>query len=392
MPNEHWKILLVEDDKEDYLLTKEMLSESREHRYTLEWASDYEAGKEAACSRHFDSILMDYQLGPMSGLNLTRELHASGCKTPIILLTGRGNYHVDIEAMQIGVTDYLAKSEATPASLERTIRYAILKRQNEDALLAAKEELETRVQERTHELTEKNAALEIEIQERKRVEGELSEMQRRLLDQAESERLGLARDLHDGPMQELYGLIFQLETLPSDFESGKGGESIAKVKENLQLVIQSLRSISRELRPPALAPYGLEKAIRSHAAGLLQVHPDLQIDLYLDPDGRELPENARLALFRIYQTAISNVLRHAQASRVVVRFTMEEKRARLLIRDNGRGFYVPKRWIVLARQGHMGLVGAAERAEAFGGTLKVESETGKGTTIEVIIPRNHLPV
>jgi len=387
MSDQHWKILLVEDDKEDYLLTKEMLSEAREHRYILDWASDYESGKQAVLSTFFDAILMDYQLGSRSGLDLTREFHALGCKAPIILLTGRGNYLVDMEAMQIGITDYLAKSEATSSSLERTIRYAILQKQNEEALRAAKEELETRVLERTLELTNKNTALETEILERKRIEGELAEMQRRLLDHAENERLNLARELHDGPMQELYGLIFQLETFPADFEAGQISQSIASMKENLLQVIQSLRSISRELRPPALAPYGLEKAIRSHAAGLMSIHPDLHIDLHLDSDGRALPETVRMAMFRIYQTAISNVLRHAQANRVTVRFTMEDEVVRLKIHDNGRGFDVPKRWITFARQGHMGLVGAAERAEAAGGSLMVKSGNGKGTTIQVVIPR-----
>ena len=109
-----WKILLVEDDREDYLLTKEMLAEARGRKYLLEWASDYESGKQAILSTSFDAILMDYDLGRKSGIDLTREVSALGCKSPIILLTGRGNYEVDMEAMQNGVTDYLSKSEFHP--------------------------------------------------------------------------------------------------------------------------------------------------------------------------------------------------------------------------------------------------------------------------------------
>lgn len=108
-----WKILLVEDDREDYLLTKEMLAEARGRKYLLEWASDYEFGKQAILSTSFDAILMDYDLGRKSGIDLTREVSALGCKSPIILLTGRGNYEVDMEAMQNGVTDYLSKSRST---------------------------------------------------------------------------------------------------------------------------------------------------------------------------------------------------------------------------------------------------------------------------------------
>jgi signal transduction histidine kinase len=271
-----------------------------------------------------------------------------------------------MEAMQMGVADFLSKSEVSASLLDRTIRYAILQKQNQDALLAAKEELEARVKARTRELTE---------------------LQRRLIDRAENERLELARDLHDGPMQELYGLVFQLDALPGDFAAGEGEQAVEAIKDQLQQTINSLRSISRELRPPALAPYGLEKAIRSHVDALRSVHPEMLFNLHLDPDRQTLPEPVRMALFRIYQTAISNALRHARATRIEVEFRLDDASARLEIRDNGRGFDLPRSWITLARQGHMGLVGAAERAEAAGGRLEVESQPGKGAIIRVVVPR-----
>jgi signal transduction histidine kinase len=383
-----WNILLVEDDKEDYILTREMLSVVREGKYKIEWSPDYEAGKRAILAGNYDAILMDYELGMRTGLELTSEVTSLGCKAPIILLTGRGNYELDMQAMRAGVTDYLGKSEATPASLERTIRYAILQKQTEEFLKAAKEELESRVQERTLELSTKNAALETEVKERMRVELELAELQRSMIDQNEAERRELARELHDGPMQELYGLVFQLETLNSDFQNGRGNETVETMRQKMLQVIQSLRVMSRELRPPALAPYGLEKAIRSHAEYLQQAHPDLKIKLELDSDGQSLPEPVRLALFRIYQTAITNVIRHARAKRALVQLRLNDDHAEMLIQDNGCGFYLPKRWIELARQGHMGLVGAMERAEAAGGKLKVHTQPGKGTRIQVTVPRD----
>ena len=227
-----------------------------------------------------------------------------------------------------------------------------------------------------------------DISMRKQVEAELDEMRRRLQGSGEAERLRLAQEIHDGPMQELYGLVFQLETLPGDFAGGKGDQALTGMKEKLLQVIQSLRTISRELRPPALAPYGLEKAIHSHVEYLQQAHPDLKISVRLDKDAQALPENVRMTLFRIYQTAITNVIRHAQASQAEINFQLLKDKARLEIRDNGCGFTVPRRWIELARQGHMGLVGAAERAEAAGGKLDVESAPGKGTLIRVQVPRD----
>jgi signal transduction histidine kinase len=389
MQDRQWKILLVEDDEEDYLLAKEMLAQARGKKYLLEWVATYEEGKQAILSQVYDAILMDYELGAHTGLELMREVTALGCKAPIILLTGRGNYEIDMQAMQTGVADYLSKSEATPSSLERTIRYAILQKQTEEMLLEAKEELEQRVQERTRELMNKNAALQAEIGERERVEAELSELQRRLIDRNEAVLRELARDLHDGPMQDLYGLVFQMDNLAQDFANNQGEASLQSMKDQLLQVIQTLRGMSRDLRPPALAPYGLEKAIRSHIETIHQTHPNLKINLSLDSDRQALPEPVRMSLYRIYQTAISNVIRHAGANEVAVCFKMEPKQVRLEIQDDGCGFNVPARWIELARGGHMGLVGAKERAEAVGGELQVESAPGKGTLIRVLVPRDN---
>jgi signal transduction histidine kinase len=130
----------------------------------------------------------------------------------------------------------------------------------------------------------------------------------------------------------------------------------------------------------------LEKAIRSHIEHFRAVHPALQIKLDLMPDRQTLPEQMRLALFRIYQEMLNNVIRHAQAQQVVIRFTLDAEEVILEAQDDGRGFEVPQRWIKFARGGHLGLVNMSERAEAIGGQLKIISAPGRGTTIRVVIP------
>jgi signal transduction histidine kinase len=105
------------------------------------------------------------------------------------------------------------------------------------------------------------------------------------------------------------------------------------------------------------------------------------------PDGQALPEQVRLALFRIYQQALNNVVRHAQASLVSIRFELDAQQTLLQIQDDGRGFEVPKRWIELVRRGHLGLVGIVERAEAIGGRLEVVSTPGEGSLVRVVVPR-----
>ncbi|HXV44632.1 MAG TPA: GAF domain-containing sensor histidine kinase [Anaerolineae bacterium] len=248
-------------------------------------------------------------------------------------------------------------------------------------------ELEQRVLKRTAALQAINTKMKQEIAERKRTQAELAEVQRRLTESREAERVRLAQDLHDGPVQELYGVSFRLsglkEALPDEAEQN----GLAAVQSTIQQVIQSLRVTFSELRPPALAPFGLEKALRSHAEQFQIAHPELEINLKLTPDGQTLPEPVRLALFRIYQEALNNVLRHAEAKKIWIRLMLEATQAILEIQDDGLGFKATQRWIELARQGHLGLIGMAERAEAIGGELQVVSAPGAGTTIRVVAPR-----
>jgi two-component system, NarL family, sensor kinase len=158
------------------------------------------------------------------------------------------------------------------------------------------------------------------------------------------------------------------------------------VQISIQHVIRTLRDICGELRPPALTPFGLEVTLRSHAAIFQAAHPGLTLMLNLSADELHLPERVRLTLFRIYQQALNNVVQHAHASAVLVQLAADAQQIMLTIEDDGCGFVVPPSWLDFARQGHMGLLGAAERAEAIGGRLEVESVVGEGTVVRVVVP------
>jgi PAS domain S-box-containing protein len=225
-----------------------------------------------------------------------------------------------------------------------------------------------------------------DITERKQMEAELAELQRRLMEGRETERLQLARELHDGPIQDLYGISFLLkafsESLPAQIDP-QATDDLLKMMTN---VISTLRTICGELRPPVLAPFGLAKAIRSHAENFQEAHPSSKVKLDLMTEGPNLPEQVQLVLFRIYQQILNNVARHAKASNINVRFMVDAEEAILQVKDDGTGFDMPARWIELARKGHLGLVSASDRARAIGGHLRVESEPGKGTIVTVHVP------
>jgi signal transduction histidine kinase len=159
------------------------------------------------------------------------------------------------------------------------------------------------------------------------------------------------------------------------------------VQSTLQHVIQTLRAICGELRPPALAPFGLEVAIRSHATEFQKAHPEIEVKLDLARDRQALPERVRLALFRIYQQALNNVAQHARAHSVLIQVMLEAEQVVLTIQDDGDGFVVPAHWLALACRGHLGLLGSAERAEAIGGRMEVVAAVGQGTILRVAVPR-----
>ena len=136
--NKLWKIYLIDDDEDDFLITREMLAETKGVRVQLTWASTYETARETLfAGQQFDAVLVDYDLGLHTGLDLIREATVREPALPMILLTGRGSYDVDVEAMQAGASLYLTKDEVNPLLLERSIRYAIDHKRSEQALMQA---------------------------------------------------------------------------------------------------------------------------------------------------------------------------------------------------------------------------------------------------------------
>jgi signal transduction histidine kinase len=136
------RILLVDDDEDDCVVTRDLLSAIERETFELEWVANYAAAVEAIGRRQHDLYLFDYQLGERTGLDLLRQATANGCKAPVILLTGRDDREIDVEAMRAGAADYLVKGHIDARLLERSIRYAIEGKRAEEELRRAKEAAE----------------------------------------------------------------------------------------------------------------------------------------------------------------------------------------------------------------------------------------------------------
>ena len=165
---DHIRILLIDDDEEDFLIVADMLAESACARFSLDWVHEYGEGLKAISRREHDVYLLDYFIGAHNGLELLKQALEDGCKAPVIFLTAHGNYSVDLKAMEAGASDYLVKGEFTAPVLERSIRYSIMSKRVEQELKQHRSNLEELVRERTIQHAEARADAERRANEAER--------------------------------------------------------------------------------------------------------------------------------------------------------------------------------------------------------------------------------
>jgi signal transduction histidine kinase len=245
-----------------------------------------------------------------------------------------------------------------------------------------RERLQAEIRQKSAEIETERARMEAaQLEHRTRME-----MQHQLIQQREQERIQIARDLHDGPLQDLIALSFGLAEAMDIVSKEERLEKMRWVLEGLQHEIRELRAYCNDLRPPVLAPFGLEKAIRSHVESLRVRYPEINFYVHLAPDGQRVPEELRMIIFRIYRELMTNIFRHAKASQVKISLTIEQDELQLSVQDNGIGFEVPTNWIEISRKGHLGLIGARERAESLGGIFEVQSSQGAGSSFLIRMP------
>lgn len=213
----------------------------------------------------------------------------------------------------------------------------------------------------------------------------LQQAHRQILGAREDERARLAWDLHDGPVQDVIALgyrLFNSRIRASDLSPELALEIETARQEANRLSIV-LRNICTELRSEVLDLSGLGPEIRRHAYDIQQA-TSLKIELDVPRFGPKLADPLGITLFRIYREAISNIIRHAQASIIQVHFHLDSLGTyELVVRDNGQGFTVPANLDTLARAQHFGLFDARERITSVGGYLSVRSDLQKGTVVKV---------
>ncbi len=262
------------------------------------------------------------------------------------------------------------------------------RKQMEDALRRARDELELRVEERTAELSSVNKELTAEIAERKKAEKKLMDSEKKLrhlsselMTAQETERKRIAGELHDSVAASLGAIIFSIEKILGQKEQderiqGDLRDLISKVRQ----ISEETRRIMSDLRPSMLDDLGIVPAINWFCREFQKTYSSISIERLVDMEETQIPDSLRTPIFRICQEALNNVAKHSKAN--LVNFCLQEGNSgiELTIQDNGRGFDLDT-----MRRG-LGLSTMRERAQLSGGSFDVESTIGRGTVIRVSWP------
>jgi signal transduction histidine kinase len=237
---------------------------------------------------------------------------------------------------------------------------------------------------------ERGTALQRALGELENAEAERKHLLDQTVWRAEEERIRIAAELHDGPIQRLTAVGYQLEEATLTLGSGDGRytqEILTVAQGGLYAEIKELRGLMATLRPPVLDERGLGLALADQVESF-QRRTGISCTLESDRDTRLEPE-IETVLYRVAQEALANVAKHAKAHHVWVFLRADDERADMQIRDDGIGFD-PVRVGGLVNSGHFGLAGMRERVEMAGGAYGLVSAPGSGTLIRVRVPRRRL--
>lgn len=352
-------ILLIEDDEDDYVIIRDLLSKNADTRHTLQWVTSVDDAREMAFRKNFDVCLLDYRLGMKDGLALLEDLKRDHFNAPVIMMTGQGSRDLDIDAMRLGADDYIEKGMLTSDLLERSIRYSLDRWQTLQQLRAS--------------------------------EQKLRRLSAKILNAQEDERKHIAKELHDSIGANLTAIKLMLEINKPALESNAAaGESpMDKILSLTMETIEETKRITKNLRPQSLDKLGLVTALQSIIRKFSEIAGNVSVETDIDVAEESVPEELKITIYRIVQEAFNNITKHSSADHVAFQFKQNDGNLELAVWDNGKGF---DRGADAQHAGDsgggMGLTGIQERAELANGDFELASTEGEGTILRVVWKKN----
>lgn len=336
-------VLVIEDSPSDAFLISEYLDEIKDINYKIKHCETLKEAIEELEEDDFDAVLIDYNLPDSNGANHLEQIFKKYNHVPFIVLTGLADEMVSINALNRGAKDYLIKGDFDAKLLNRSILYALERnRQEEETVI-------------------------------------------RILAAQDTEKERIARDVHDTLGQNLTSASMQMQSLKSLVADDEKEihSSIDAALKSINDAIAESRGISRSLMPQTVKKFGLESGIES-VIMTLNDKSETQYELESNLEFTRFEQQKELALFRIAQEAINNILKYAKATLVEIKLILVENLLLMQIDDNGVGFDPDS----VENQKGIGLESIRTRAKSIGAKLEISSEEGKGTSIRVVTDIN----
>ncbi|WP_017730898.1 hybrid sensor histidine kinase/response regulator [Nafulsella turpanensis] len=401
------KILLIDDDEDDFIITRDIINDIPGRNYLLDWTASFSDALRMIDERKHDVYLVDFRLGAQDGLELIEQAIEAGSTAPFILLTGQSDRETDEKAMRVGALDYLVKGTINPYELERSIRYSIEHAKSLAQIQKLNTELEERVEQRTHELAEairklertNKSLLEAEQEVRKALqkEKELNELKSRFVTTASHEfRTPLSTVLSSA------SLISRYHSAEDDEKRQKHVERIKSAVNNLTLILNDFLSISRIEEgkiynvPVSFDLPALATEVKDEMQGYLKARQKIDFQ----HSGKETVVVLDKQLLRnIFLNLLSNASKYSGEGEPIYFCTaIEAGEIRIKVEDKGIG--IPEEdqahlFSPFFRAGNvsdiqgtgLGLNIVKRYIDIMGGTLELKSRLGEGTRLTATFPK-----